>query len=180
MADDVNVREWAIGVFVLAEVVEDEDIPARLGDCGEDLSVGSLSGPDDPFGALYFQRPSDDPERALRDVIGALTGAYGEDAVLGVDPELIDVSGVAGDLGVTREAVRHWADGRRGPGRFPQPVGTVGKGQRVWRWYDVLEWVRRNGLGDSEGDHPIPTHILLKVDAEIQARRAAKAETAAA
>lgn len=178
--DSAEAREWSIDLFVLAEIIHDEDLPARIGDFRDDLMVGATRGDLEPYGELAFSRIGSDPEQALREVIGALTTAYGADAVLGVDPDLVDISWIAGQFGITREAVRHWADGTRGPGWFPQRLGVVGKGQRVWRWSDVLAWARRHGMGDVEGDHPIPTHIALKVDAEIQARRAANAESAAA
>lgn len=178
--DVSSTREWGIRLVVPAELVEDIHTQSKLKDCRDDLVGGGVHGHEETFGELDFLRVSADPEEAIRDVIAALTAAYGEDAVVAVDPQLVDISGIASDLGVTREAVRHWADRRRGPGNFPYPLGIIGKGQRAWRWYDVLEWVRRNGLGDVEGDHPIPTHVVLKVDAEIQARRAAKQTEAAA
>jgi hypothetical protein len=50
------------------------------------------------------------------------------------------VSDIAQRIGRTRESVRLLVDGKRGPGRFPPPIGVVGDGIRVWPWSVVLEW----------------------------------------
>jgi hypothetical protein len=42
-----------------------------------------------------------------------------------------------------RESVRLLVDGKRGPGRFPPPVGVVGDGARVWPWSVVPEWFNK-------------------------------------
>jgi hypothetical protein len=68
---------------------------------------------------------------------------------LRLDEDLVSTPDIASRIGVTREAVRKWANGSRGD--FPMPRGTVGGGIRVWRWAEVNEWLRRIlGLGDAE------------------------------
>ncbi|MTK05444.1 AlpA family transcriptional regulator [Micromonospora sp. CP22] len=83
--------------------------------------------------------------------------------VLEVDSEVVSVSDVAFRLGVSREAVRLWAEGKRGPGNFPPPMGTVGGGKsRIWQWAQVHRWVRQHyGIGDEE------THLTPEQVAEL-------------
>jgi|GEM_PF-6552454 predicted DNA-binding transcriptional regulator AlpA len=98
---------------------------------------------------------------AARRICHVLPGAE----VLEVDQELVSTSDIALRLGVSREAVRLWVEGRRGPGGFPRPVGVVGGGRsRVWRWADVHAWTRRNyRLGDDE------EHLTTSQVAELNA-----------
>ncbi|SCL47004.1 hypothetical protein GA0070617_0448 [Micromonospora yangpuensis] len=75
------------------------------------------------------------------------------DAEVGdVDPELVSISDIAHRLGLSREAVRLWVEGRRGPGDFPRPLGAVSGGKsKVWEWSRVHDWVRDNfDIGDNE------------------------------
>jgi len=68
-----------------------------------------------------------------------------------LDDDLVSISDVAGRVGVTREAVRNWANGIR-HANFPLPRGVVGDGIKVWAWADVSVWLRDNlALGDAEG-----------------------------
>ena len=67
-----------------------------------------------------------------------------------LDDDLVAIPDVAGRVGLTREAVRNWANGTR-HAHFPLPRGVVGDGIKVWAWSDVSGWLRENlGLGDSE------------------------------
>jgi hypothetical protein len=77
---------------------------------------------------------------AVRDVesVGNLrvTGAGQEDMVSMLD--------IAHRTKRSREAVRLWAAGKRGPGGFPVPAWKSPGGERFWRWPDVAYWVRGN------------------------------------
>lgn len=69
---------------------------------------------------------------------------------IGLDDDLVSIPDVAGRVGVTREAVRNWANGTR-HANFPLPRGVVGDGIKVWAWSDVSVWLRDNlSLGDAE------------------------------
>jgi hypothetical protein len=57
--------------------------------------------------------------------------------------DLVNISDVADRIGVTREAVRNWASGKRRTGEFPIPLDTPG-GQKVWEWATVHAWLRHN------------------------------------
>jgi hypothetical protein len=76
---------------------------------------------------------------------------------------------------VTREAVRLWATGARGPGGFPQPQFTTGAGERVWDWSEVARWLaeHREEVGVTVDDR---TRVLKTADRVLAARAALAAE----
>ncbi|HMR94329.1 MAG TPA: hypothetical protein PKE05_02225 [Microthrixaceae bacterium] len=57
--------------------------------------------------------------------------------------DLVNITDIADRVGVSREAVRNWASGRRRTGVFPLPLDTPG-GQKVWEWAAVHAWLRHN------------------------------------
>lgn len=74
---------------------------------------------------------------AIRNVEGAGVGAKVEH----IEPdELVTMSEMARRLNMTREGIRKWVDGSRGPGNFPPPIGNLTKRSPIWRWTDILQW----------------------------------------
>lgn len=64
------------------------------------------------------------------------------------DEDFVAISDIATRVGVSREAVRLWANGSR-QSNFPSPRGVVGDATKIWAWSDVNEWLRANvDLGD--------------------------------
>lgn len=63
---------------------------------------------------------------------------------LRIDPDLVAIPDIAARVGVDREAVRNWVDGKRRMGCFPPPFGVVGKGVKVWSWRHVNQWLGEN------------------------------------
>jgi hypothetical protein len=115
---------------------------------GRTLAVVHTAG--DPVGPAIL---------AARRVSSTLQGAK----VVEVDQDLVGISDIAKRIGVTREAVRLWAEGKRGPGGFPSPVGSSGSGERgsirLWQWASVSSWLRQYGLHDDE-DALSPEQIM--------------------
>jgi hypothetical protein len=54
--------------------------------------------------------------------------------------EFVTLAEIGRRCGVTRESVRLWASGKRGPGDFPLAVAAAGH-SKLWRWSDVVTWV---------------------------------------
>lgn len=85
--------------------------------------------------------------------------------------ELVNLSEIAHRLDVTRQTVRFWAEGTRGPGDFPIPDHAHGqhgsKGpMKVWRWADVNCWLANLGLDD--GLDYLTRRQVIEVDSHIQ------------
>lgn len=78
---------------------------------------------------------------AIRDVEGIADGV----TVARVEPgALVTIADIAERLERSEESVRLLIVGKRGPGRFPDPVARVGRRKsRLWRWTDVLSWMDR-------------------------------------
>lgn len=89
---------------------------------------------------------------------------------LRVDQDLVSVSDIARRVGRTRESVRLLVDGKRGPGRFPPPIGGVGDEIRVWPWSVVLEWSNKV-LGVDLGENGVPPLTAAVLDVSFAARR---------
>lgn len=54
---------------------------------------------------------------------------------------MVNLQAIAGRAGVSREAVRLWATGKRGPGGFPRPVMVTTGGEQIWDWEQVAPWI---------------------------------------
>lgn len=83
--------------------------------------------------------------------------------VLGVDEDLVSISDISRRIGVSRETIRLWVTGRRGPGNFPPPKGTVGGGDRgstkVWAWATVNAWLGEHYRLTDGSEHLTPQQI---------------------
>ncbi len=62
----------------------------------------------------------------------------------------VSAAEIARRLGRSRENVRQWIAGERGPGRFPPPVSGVTTGSPRWRYVDVTAWLveHKEGFAD--------------------------------
>jgi hypothetical protein len=58
--------------------------------------------------------------------------------------DLVSLLDIAHRTRRSREAVRLWAAGKRGPGGFPAPDWQSPSGERFWSWPSVARWVKDN------------------------------------
>lgn len=86
-------------------------------------------------------KASNDQVAAFR-LIGQLEAALPDASIIRVDQDLVSIADIAQRTNRSRESALLLADGKRGPGGFPAPVGTVGDGIRVWPWASVVSWFR--------------------------------------
>jgi hypothetical protein len=88
---------------------------------------------------------------AIHDVESAGIGARVEH----VEPdELVTMSEIARRLHLSREGVRKWVAGLRGPGNFPPPAGSLTRRSPLWRWTDVVRWHQQelqHKVGEQKG-----------------------------
>lgn len=107
-----------------------------------------------------------DPEAAALQLIGRLRILLPAARPVRLDQDLVSVSDVAERTGRSRESVRLLVEGRRGPGGFPAPIGTVGDGIRVWPWAIVADWFRES-LGQDLGERGVPPGTAARIDAAL-------------
>lgn len=85
---------------------------------------------------------------------------------------MVTLLDIARRSGRTREAVRLWASGERGPGGFPAPQLITTGGEKVWDWEQVDQWLRKH----REEVDPMPgmaeLHVLATADRVLAARAA--------
>jgi hypothetical protein len=99
---------------------------------------------------------------------------------------MVNLQAIADRVGVTREAVRLWATGRRGAGGFPKPLMVTTGGEQVWDWGQVAPWIevhvkRDRSLHDRplwlpEVDRLAVMRICRTADRVLAARDALKSE----
>jgi hypothetical protein len=94
---------------------------------------------------------------------------------------MVTLLGISERAGVSREAVRLWVTGQRGPGGFPPPAMITPGGESVWYWERVVPWLLDHG---PSGQRAVPVdywvadpsvHVLLTADRVLQARDALRA-----
>jgi hypothetical protein len=107
----------------------------------------------------------DDESAAFR-FIEQVRSTLPEATVVRLDQDLVSITDIAERVNRSRESVRLLADGKRGPGRFPAPVGTIGDGIRVWPWAVVLMWFREM-LREDLGEHGVSPETAALVDAYL-------------
>ncbi|WP_306215717.1 helix-turn-helix transcriptional regulator [Actinoplanes sp. RD1] len=91
-------------------------------------------------------------------------------AVRIVDQDLMTLADLAERLGLSREAVRRYSTGERGPGEFPPPVSPTRAGATFYRWSEVAPWARTN-LGVNVPDVDVG---LVVANAVLQIRQHVK------
>ncbi len=96
-----------------------------------------------PYGTLIsFDREGTSLAEAIARAARDIEKVPGLRAVGVACDNMVTLLDIAGRAGVTRETVRLWATGARGPGGFPAPVLTTRGGERVWDWEQVATWLR--------------------------------------
>lgn len=112
-----------------------------------------------------FVDDGNDVVHAATDAAHRLMSLVSGTKVERVDPELVTTSDIASRIGLSREAVRKWSV--RDERGFPPPFGTTGdegRTQKIWRWYEVSEWLK-NVLG-IDLDEQLPTVAeVARIDA---------------
>lgn len=92
---------------------------------------------------VEFARESRSWADAIGTAIGDIEDTVASLRVIGVGQEdLVSVLEIASRVNRSREAVRLWVTGQRGPGGFPEPDWQSPSGERFWQWPDVARWVR--------------------------------------
>lgn len=115
-----------------------------------------------------IEAPSE--ESAAFALIERVRSVLPDAVVVRLDQDLVSIPDIAVRTGRTRESVRQLVDGKRGPGGFPAPVGTVGDSIRVWPWAVVADWFRV-ALGEELGEYGVSPETAALVDAYLVRER---------
>ncbi len=73
--------------------------------------------------------------RDVESVAGLVVSRAGQE-------DLVSVSDIAHRARRSREAVRLWAAGKRGPGGFPAAAWRSPGGEQFWSWAEVARWIK--------------------------------------
>jgi hypothetical protein len=140
----------------------DEELAALFEAGCDDASFGSAHG----LAVAGFDREAP----ALADAIASAVRAVESVGLLGLrvlDEDLLTLADIADRIGQSRESVRRYSTGDRGPGTFPPPVNPAREGTVFYRWSEVAPWVRMHlGL-----DIPDIDPALVVANLVLQARQ---------
>lgn len=146
--------------------LEDDETLGVLGEHLADMLWSRVGGR--VLAVLYTD--CKDPVGAAIQAVRRIQHTLPTAAVHEVDLDLVGVAGIAGRAKVSREAVRLWVEGRRGPGNFPPPAGAVGEANgrlmKLWRWPDVSTWLEHS-YGMAEEDRHLSREQIAAVNASI-------------
>ncbi len=84
-----------------------------------------------------------------------------------IDEDLLTLADIADRVGQSRESIRRYATGERGPGDFPPPVNPARDGTVFYRWSEVAPWLRERLKIEVEDTDP----ALVMANLVIQARQ---------
>ena len=95
---------------------------------------------------LSFDREAATFSSAIISALQAVVAAGGR--VERIEPDhLVSLADIADRSGMTRAAITNYHKGDRASG-FPAPVARVTSSSSLWDWYEVAEWLCRNGRLD--------------------------------
>jgi hypothetical protein len=117
---------------------EEADMLYEAG-CGD---AGVETGPQGTV--IDFDREAPSLAQAIASAVHDIEKVPGLRAVGVRCDSMVNLLDIAKRTGVSREAVRLWAVGGRGPGGFPKPVLITTGGEKLWDWAQVTPWIERN------------------------------------
>jgi hypothetical protein len=114
-----------------------DDLAERLFEAGCDDGTLARSGNEI---SIDFDRESASFEEAVASALADIRNMEDVNVrVVSPEFEFVTLAEIGRRCGVTRESVRLWASGKRGPGGFPFAVAAAGH-SKLWRWSDVVAW----------------------------------------
>jgi hypothetical protein len=123
-------------------------------------------GTDGAVPIVEFDRNGTDLASAIVAAVHSLE-SVGLTPVRVVDQDLLTLADIADRIGQSRESVRRYALGARGPGQFPSPINPSRDGVMFYRWSEVAPWLRKNLGIDVSGDDS----TLVAANLILQARQ---------
>ena len=172
------MTSWQFTLRLNREVADDELDALYEAGCGD---AGIETG---PLGAVAdFDREAPSLAQAITSAALDIEKVPGLRAVGVRCDNMVNLLGIAHRIGVTREAVRLWATGLRGPGSFPKPAIITSGGEQVWDWLEVAPWVNEHQAREKEqhvrviiGVDTVTLRIFCAADRVLAARDALMSE----
>lgn len=160
-------------VLKLNREISDDELEA-LYEAGLD-DAGIETG---PLGTLAdFSRDAPSLAEAISSAVRDVEKVPGL-RVTGVECDnMVTAADIASRAGVSREAVRLWATGQRGPGGFPKPALITTGGEKVWDWQQVAYWLaEQKEQVQANAAVSAALHVLATADRVLAARDALRTE----
>lgn len=148
--------------LVLDRGPTDDEIDALFGAGCDDAAFGVEGG----LPVAEFDRQADTIADAIATAVRAVE-SVGLTALRLIDQDLVTLADIAQRVGQSRESIRRYVTGERGPGGFPPPVNPARDGALFYRWSEVAPWVSRH-LGISV---PQVDPSLVVANLVLQARQ---------
>ena len=147
-------------------VLDRRPTDAELDELFEAGCDDAIFGMEGGVAVVEFDRDAETMADALVDAIQAIE-AVGLVPLRVVDQDLLTLADIAERIGQSRESVRRYATGARGPGGFPPPVNPEREGTAFYRWTEVAPWVREHLGSRVEDVDP----ALVMANLVLQARQ---------
>ena len=129
----------------------------------DDATVGRVDG----VQYIDFDREAESLAEAIIAAVRDVEKVEGVQVTRVADAGLVSMTDIASRLGRTRESVRLFVTGARGPGGFPPPVTDPRGRYRLWRWSDVTHWLETNF-----GEHvEAKDQLVTAINASLELRR---------
>lgn len=159
-----RVTDFLIQLIYAGVDTDDDATLSALAQAG----VATAEQLDDGLAVLTAGVQASTAVEAARMVMDAVQESYPAAMPVESHRDLVSVTDIGDRVGVTREAVRNWSSGKRGPGDFPVPVGSPSD-YKVWEWSAVHAWLRHHmGIWDGLD---MPNHVeygLIDNEAHIR------------
>jgi hypothetical protein len=124
----------------------------------------AIFGIEESLPIAQFDREASTMADAIVSAVHAVESA-GLQAMRILDQDLVTLADIADRISQSRESVRRYSTGTRGPGGFPPPANPVREGTVFYRWSEVVPWIREHlGL-----DIPAQDSTLVVANLILQA-----------
>jgi hypothetical protein len=125
--------------FVLNRPPTDDELDAFFAAGNDDVIFGAENG----LPIAEFDREASSLTEAIVSAVRSVE-SVGLVPVRVIDQDLLTLADIADRIGQSRESVRRYATGERGPGGFPPPVNPVRDGTVFYRWSEVVPWIQEH------------------------------------
>lgn len=126
----------------------------------------AIFGTEGNLSVAEFDREASSLAEAIVSAVHSLEVA-GISPVRVMDQDLLTLADIGDRLGQSRESIRRYATGLRGPGGFPPSVNPTREGAAFYRWSEVAPWIREHLNIEVSIEDP----TLVAANLMLQARR---------